>query len=121
MIHRGAGRIVAISSCYSQRSRAGRSLYSSTKAALDALIRTSSLEFAAHGVLVNGVAPGFVGTDLTYRNNDEASLAMIVDLIPLKRLAEPSEIAQVVRFLGSTGNTYITGQVVPVDGGFLCR
>jgi 3-oxoacyl-[acyl-carrier protein] reductase len=115
------GRIVVISSCYSYRSRGGRAPYSASKAALNSLVQSAAIEFAEHGVLVNGVAPGFVLTDLTYQNNNEDGLKQLASRIPLGRLASPNEIADVVAFIGSTENTYITGQVIAVDGGFLCQ
>jgi 3-oxoacyl-[acyl-carrier protein] reductase len=60
-------------------------------------------------------------TDLTYQNNNEDGLKQLASRIPLGRLASPNEVADVVAFIGSTENTYITGQVIAVDGGFLCQ
>jgi len=115
------GRIVVISSCYSYRSRSGRAPYSASKAALNSLVQSAAIEYAEYGVLVNGIAPGFVLTDLTYQNNDEKGLEQLASRIPLGRLANPNEIADVVAYIGSPQNTYITGQVIAVDGGFLCQ
>ena len=121
MVKNKGGRIVVISSCYSYRSRIGRAPYSASKAALNSLVQSAAIEFAENGVLVNGIAPGFVLTDLTYSNNDEEGLKQLASRIPLGRLASPNEIADVVAYIGSTENTYITGQVIAVDGGFLCQ
>ncbi|MDP2014169.1 MAG: SDR family NAD(P)-dependent oxidoreductase [Actinomycetota bacterium] len=120
MAERGFGRIAAISSAYSQRARPGRAAYSATKAALDSLIRSLAVEFGARGVLANGIAPGFVDTELTRQNNDEAAIAQLVSRIPVGRLAASEEIAQAVAMLMSAKNTYITGQTLMVDGGFSC-
>jgi 3-oxoacyl-[acyl-carrier protein] reductase len=117
----GWGRIVNISSCYSMVSRPGRAAYGAAKAGLNSLTRTASLEYAAHGILVNGVAPGFVETDLTHKNNSPEQIRDLCSRIPLGRLARPEEIASLVFFLGSQANTYITGQCFVMDGGFLCQ
>lgn len=121
MVEKRRGWITAISSCYSVRARAGRAPYSASKAALNALTRSAALEFAKGSVLVNAVAPGFVLTDLTRQNNDDDGIRRLEEQIPLGRLAEPSEIADLVAYLSGPTNTYITGQVFAVDGGFLCQ
>jgi NAD(P)-dependent dehydrogenase (short-subunit alcohol dehydrogenase family) len=121
MMERGGGRITAISSCYSMRSRPGRAPYSASKAALNSLVRSSALEFAKGNVLVNAVAPGFVLTDLTRQNNDEAGIRALEVKVPLGRLAEPNEVASLVGYLSGPTNTYITGQLFVIDGGFLCQ
>lgn len=121
MIKRGSGRIVVVSSCYSFRARKGRVAYSSSKAGLNALVRSAALEFAAHGVLVNAVCPGFVLTDLTKTNNSEIEIKNLESQIPLGRLAQPIEVADLILFLGLQTNTYITGQTLIVDGGFTCQ
>ena len=121
MAANGGGWITAVSSCYSLRSRRGRAPYSASKAALNSLIKSAALEFAAANVLVNGVAPGFVMTDLTRQNNDEQGIKDLEARVPLGRLAEPSEIAQLVGYLSGPMNTYITGQLFVIDGGFLCQ
>jgi 3-oxoacyl-[acyl-carrier protein] reductase len=120
MMARKFGRIVNISSVWSLVSKAGRISYTMSKAAINAMTRSLSVEYAPYNVLVNAVAPGYVLTDLTRQNNSEADLEKIRQLIPLKRLAEPLEIAQVVAFLCSEHNTYLTGQTIFVDGGYSC-
>lgn len=121
MAANGGGWITAVSSCYSLRSRRGRAPYSASKAALNSLIKSAALEFASGNVLVNGVAPGFVMTDLTRQNNDEQGIKELESKVPLGRLAEPQEIAQLVGYLSGPMNTYITGQLFVIDGGFLCQ
>lgn len=121
MISQQWGRIVNISSCYSLISRIGRAAYSTSKAGVNALTRTTALECATNHILVNSVCPGFVETDMTRQNNNQGQIAAICQQIPLERLAKPKEIADLVFFLGSEKNSYITGQDVIIDGGFLCQ
>lgn len=115
------GRIVNVSSIFSLVSRSGRAAYTASKAGLNGLTMTSALELAPYNILVNAVCPGYVATDLTYANNPPEVLDSIVQTIPLQRLAQPADIAEVVAFLCSESNRYLTGQVIAVDGGFLCQ
>ncbi len=118
---RGFGRIVNISSIWSVVSKPRRVAYSISKAGLNALTRSLAVELAPHNVLVNAVAPGFVDTALTRQNNTAEEIEAIRRSIPIARLARPEEMAEVVAFLCSERNSYITGQVILVDGGFTCR
>jgi 3-oxoacyl-[acyl-carrier protein] reductase len=115
------GRIVNISSIWSQISKEGRLAYSSTKAAVNGMTRTLALELAPFNILVNAVAPGYINTDLTKQNNTKEQIEKIVSNIPLQRMAEPEEIAELVYFLCSEKNTYITAQVIIADGGYVCK
>lgn len=121
MAQQGWGRIVNISSVYSSLARPGRAPYSASKAALDALTRTAALEFGARGVIVNSLCPGFVDTELTRQNNSPEKIEALAAATALQRLASPSEIAAVVEFLVSEANTYMTGQCIIVDGGFVIQ
>jgi NAD(P)-dependent dehydrogenase (short-subunit alcohol dehydrogenase family) len=112
------GRIIAISSSYSTITRSGRSSYSVSKAALEALIRSVSLENAQNNVLANSVVPGFIETPLTIKNNDRFEIEKILERIPVGHLGKPSDVAKLVWFLMSSQNTYITGQSIRIDGGF---
>lgn len=112
------GRIIAISSSYSTITRSGRSSYSVSKAALEALIRSVSLENAQNNVLANSVVPGFIETPLTIKNNDRFQIEKILERIPMGHLGKPSDVAKLVWFLMSEQNTYITGQSIRIDGGF---
>ncbi|MGO9734375.1 SDR family NAD(P)-dependent oxidoreductase [Mycobacterium sp.] len=116
----GYGRVVAVSSVYAHRARLGRVAYSSSKAAIEEVVRSVAVEYGRFGVLANCVAPGFVLTDLTYQNNDAAQLQALAERIPVGRLAEPAEIALFIAWLASAENSYITGQSIAIDGGFLC-
>ncbi|MFA6433323.1 MAG: SDR family oxidoreductase [Elusimicrobiales bacterium] len=116
----GYGRIVNISSVWSLVAKPRRFVYSTAKAAVNGMTRAAAVECAQYGVLVNAVAPGFVNTELTRRNNSEDAIRVISQAIPVKRLAEPPEIAEIVSFLASAQNTYITGQTIVADGGYTC-
>ena len=112
------GRIIAISSSYSTITRLGRSSYSISKAALEALIRSVGLENAQNNILANSVVPGFIETPLTVKNNDRFQLEKILERIPMGHMGKPSDVAKLVWFLMSEQNTYITGQSIRIDGGF---
>ena len=114
----GYGRIVNISSIWSTITRAKRSLYSTSKFGLVGLTKTLAVELAEHNVLVNSVAPGFTLTELTKETNTAEELDDLAQIIPIKRLASPTEIANLVLFLSSDKNTYLTGQNVVIDGGY---
>ena len=120
MGRRGGGRIVNVGSVYGSVGRPGRAMYSTTKAALDGLTRAAAVELGPLNVLVNSVCPGFVDTDLTRANNTVDQIEELLERVPLGRLATVSEIAEFIFYLGSASNTYITGQTVAIDGGFLC-
>jgi NAD(P)-dependent dehydrogenase (short-subunit alcohol dehydrogenase family) len=84
------------------------------------VVRSVAVEYGPFGVLANCVAPGFVLTDLTYQNNDAEQLQALAARVPVGRLAEPEEIAVFISWLASAENSYITGQSIVIDGGFLC-
>jgi len=113
----GGGRIVNIASIWSVISKEHRSLYSGTKAALAGMTRALAVELAQFNILVNCVSPGFVFTDLTRESLTGSQLAELTEIIPVKRLAMPEEIAKIVVFLAGEDNTYLTGQNIIVDGG----
>ena len=118
MKERGYGRIVNISSIWSGVTKEGRGMYASSKAAINAFTRTAAIEYAAHNVLVNAVAPGYVSTELTKLNNTPEQIEVIKKNLPIKRLAEPDEIAELIFFLSSDKNTFVTGQTIFADGGY---
>lgn len=121
MIKNGYGRIINISSIWSHISKPGRAVYASTKSAINGLTRSAAVELAPHNILVNAVAPGFVDTDLTRKNNSPEQIKIIESNIPARRMAQKSEIAELVYFLASEKNSYITGQTIFIDGGFSCQ
>ncbi len=120
MIKNNYGRIVNISSIWSIVSKPKRYLYSISKSALNAMTRSLAVEVADKNILVNAVAPGFVKTELTFKNNSEEEIKKIESQIPIGRLAEPNEIVNLVYFLASENNSYITGQTIIIDGGYTC-
>ncbi len=119
MRRRRYGRIVNITSIWAVVGRPGRSAYAASKSGLVGLSRALALEVAADNVLVNCLSPGITETDLTRQTMGQEAMAEIVLEIPMRRLAKPEEIAQVVRFLASEENSYMTGQHLVVDGGFV--
>jgi 3-oxoacyl-[acyl-carrier protein] reductase len=116
MIKNRKGRIIFIGSVVGLLGSPGQMVYASTKAGLIGAARSLAREVGSRGVTVNVVAPGYVDTDMT-NDLDEARKDMITSSTPLGRTASASEIAGVVRFLASEDASYITGAVIPVDGG----
>lgn len=114
------GRIVNISSIWCDFSKEKRILYSMAKAGVNGLTVASAVELSKYNVLVNAVAPGFVNTEMTSQNNTPEQIKVLAESLPIKRMAEPKEIAELVYFLASDKNTFITGQTIFADGGFSC-
>jgi 3-oxoacyl-[acyl-carrier protein] reductase len=116
MLARRSGHIINISSIVGLSGYRGLAVYSATKAALDGMTRSLARELGSRGIMVNSVAPGYLRTEMSH-GLDEAQLQQIVRRTPAGRLGEPHDIARVVQFLVSPENTYLTGQVLVVDGG----
>lgn len=110
------GRIVFISSIVGIGGQAGQANYAASKAGLHGLAKSLAKEFASRGVTVNVVAPGPIATDMTAALTDD-QLSAMTDVVPLGRMGQPEEIAAAVGFLASDAAGYITGTVLPVDGG----
>lgn len=119
MVSNNYGRIINICSIWSKITRPKRSLYTMTKNGLHGLTQTMAIELAKHNIMVNSLSPGFTLTDLTRETNTKEELDSIANMIPLGRMAEPDEIAKVALFLASEQNSYLTGQNIVVDGGFV--
>jgi 3-oxoacyl-[acyl-carrier protein] reductase len=115
MKHQHSGRIINTSST-SAHGNIGQANYSAAKAGIIGLTRTLALEYARYHVLVNAVAPGYISTSMTAAIPSHVHEA-VVNRIPLKRKGEPDEIANLHLFLASDESSYITGQVIFVDGG----
>ncbi|MFD7413226.1 3-oxoacyl-[acyl-carrier-protein] reductase [Kitasatospora purpeofusca] len=116
MMRARKGRIVLISSVVGLSGSPGQANYAASKAGLVGFARSLARELGPRNITVNVVAPGFVDTDMTAVLTDERR-AEIVAGVPLGRYAAPAEVASTVRFLGSDEAAYITGAVIPVDGG----
>ena len=118
MRERGFGRIVNVAS-RAAYGKEERSAYAASKAGLIGLTRTWALEYAAHGITVNAVAPGPVATELFRRGNPEGSerTRRIVGGVPVGRMGEPEDVANAVMFFLDRRSSFVTGQVLPVCGG----
>ncbi|MGB8225126.1 MAG: 3-oxoacyl-ACP reductase family protein [Polyangiales bacterium] len=110
------GRIINVSSVVAESGNAGQVVYSTSKAALMGLTRSLAREYASRGITVNAIAPGFIDTEMTADLPAPARQG-IIDQTPLGRIGRPEEVAATVVFLASAEASYITGQVVRVNGG----
>ena len=118
MIQNTYGRIVNIASIWSKISKAYRASYSASKFGLDGMTLAIAAEFASSGIVANSISPGFIDTELTRRILSEGELNVVKSAIPSGRLGSADEIAQLVLWLASPSNTYVSGQNIAIDGGF---
>ena len=118
MMRQRSGKIVNMASVMGIMGNAGQANYSASKGGVIALTKTTAKELGSRGVNVNAVAPGFIQTAMTEEMPEDAK-AGIAEQIPLKRLGTPDDVAEVVLFLCGPAASYITGQVIAVDGGMV--
>lgn len=116
MMKQRSGRIINMASVVGMMGNAGQANYTASKAGLIALTKTAARELASRSITVNAVAPGFIDTDMTANLPEKVKEAMLAQ-VPLKRMGRPEDVAEVVAFLASDKASYITGQVIHVNGG----
>jgi len=116
MIRRRGGSIINMASVVGVHGNGGQANYSASKAGLIGVTKSLARETASRNVRINAVAPGFIATDMTAVLPEKVKEAML-EQVPLKRMGSPEDVAKAVFFLASDDSAYITGQVIPVDGG----
>jgi 3-oxoacyl-[acyl-carrier protein] reductase len=116
MMKNKAGRIINVSSVVGLTGNPGQLNYAASKAGLVGLTKSAARELAPRGILVNAVAPGYIETDMTDQLEPKAQAAL-AENIPVKRIGNPEDVANLILFLAGSGSAYITGQVIAVDGG----
>jgi 3-oxoacyl-[acyl-carrier protein] reductase len=118
MVKQRSGRIISIASIIGLMGNPGQANYAASKAGIIALTKTVAKELASRNINANAVAPGFIQTEMTAKLPEELKKKML-EAIPLGKLGTPQDIAQVCLFLASEESSYITGQVITVDGGMV--
>ncbi len=118
MIKQKSGRIINVSSVVGVTGNAGQTNYSASKAGIIGFTKSLAKEVASRNILVNAIAPGFIATSMTEVLSDSVKEGINAQ-IPLKRMGTANEVARVVKFLSSDDSSYITGQVINIDGGMV--
>ena len=118
MIKKRNGKILNISSIFGVVGKSKRSSYSSSKWGLIGLTKSTALDLAKYNILVNSISPGVIQSDLTTKILGKKGIQEIQKLIPMQRLSKMNEIVNLIAFVVSDYNTYITGQNITIDGGY---
>ncbi|MFH0733633.1 MAG: 3-oxoacyl-[acyl-carrier-protein] reductase [bacterium] len=118
MMNQRYGKIVNIASVVGMMGNAGQANYCASKAGVIGITKSNAKEFSSRNINVNAVAPGFIETEMTNKLNEKQKEVML-SVIPLKRMGKPEDVAKVVKFLLGPDSDYLTGQVIPVDGGMV--
>ena len=118
MVQQGGGRIVNVASISGERGGTGRAAYGAAKAGVILLTKVMAVELAAKGIGVNAISPGPTETDQVRECHDDATRAAYHSVLPIKRYATPSEIANAALFLASQEASFVSGHILNVDGGF---
>ncbi|HET7001733.1 MAG TPA: SDR family oxidoreductase [Puia sp.] len=119
MIKRGSGNIINISSMASQYGLPKVIAYTASKSAIEGMTRAMAVELSPRGILVNCIAPGFIATEMSAKalNSDEERMRKVISRTPLGKLGSPADVAEAAYFLASEISGYLTGVILPVDGG----
>jgi NAD(P)-dependent dehydrogenase (short-subunit alcohol dehydrogenase family) len=118
MLQQGGGRIINVASISGERGGTGRAAYGAAKAGVILLTKVMAVELAAKGIGVNAISPGPTETEQVRECHDDATRAAYHSILPIKRYATPSEIANAALFLASPEATFVNGHILNVDGGF---
>lgn len=114
MMKQKNGSIINISSVAGIAGNAGQTNYSASKAGVVGITKSVARELVSRGIRCNAIAPGFIGTEMTAEFSDNEA---VIETIPMKRMGKPEEVAELIAFLASEKSSYITGQVINIDGG----
>ena len=115
MVRQRSGSIISMSSVVGLNGNAGQANYAASKAGIVALMKSTAKELGSRGIRANAIAPGFIMTDMTAALPEE-TLKQFVSLIPMRRAGQPEEVAKVALFLASDLSSYVSGQVIQVNG-----
>lgn len=116
MVKNRSGRIISIASIVAEMGNAGQANYAASKAGIIGFTKTIAREYANRGITANAIAPGFIETDMTRALSEDVRNGLITQ-IPMSRLGTPEDVANAVKFLASDDASYITGQVIHINGG----
>ena len=118
MMKQRQGAIVNIASIVGVIGNAGQANYSASKAGLIGLTKTMARELAPRNITVNAIAPGFIDTEMTRKVLGEQGMREMAEIVPIRRMGNPEEVARLVLWLASDENTFVSAQNIAIDGGY---